>query len=275
MNERVLTAKEIRAFQRQIYRYYKFHRRDFPWRRTTDPYSILISEVMLQQTQVTRVQDKYLEFIKVFPDFETLARASRKEVLLVWQGLGYNRRALSLKKIAEKVVSQYGGELPKNVEGLSSFSGIGKSTAGAILAFAFNMQSVFIETNIRRVFIHEFFGGMEKVSDVEILPLVEATIDQKNPREWYWALMDFGSMLKREFENPNRKSAHYTKQPAFEGSGRRIRGLVIKKLLNDGSLSTDTLSKATGVSIDRLKDILKDLTDEGFLRQENGLFMIA
>ncbi len=110
------------------------------------------------------------------------------------------------------------------------------------------------------------------MSDVEILPLVEATIDQKNPREWYWALMILTSSLKREFENPCQE-----KRPLYKTtrSGRRIRGLVIKKLLNDGSLSTDTLSKAAGVSIDRLKDILKDLTDEGFLRQENGLFMIA
>jgi A/G-specific adenine glycosylase len=275
MNERVLTAKEIKVFQRQIYRYYKFHRRDFPWRRTADPYSILVSEVMLQQTQVKRVQGKYLEFIKTFPDFEALANASQKEVLLVWQGLGYNRRALLLKKIAEKVVSQHGGELPKNLEGLSSFSGIGKTTAGAILAFAFNMQSVFIETNIRRVFIHEFFGGMEKVSDIDILPLVEATIDQKNPREWYWALMDFGSMLKRGFENPNRKSTHYTKQPAFEGSDRRIRGLVIKKLLHDGNLSAEALSKATGVSLDYLQRILQDLADEGFISRKDGLFMIV
>ena len=262
-------------FSPLLINWYKHNARSLPWRGHSDPYAIWVSEMMLQQTPVKRVQEIYPGFIEKFPDFAALESAPVEDLLRAWQGLGYNRRALSLKKIAEKVVSQYGGELPKNVEGLSSFSGIGKSTAGAILAFAFNMQSVFIETNIRRVFIHEFFGGMEKVSDVEILPLVEATIDRENPREWYWALMDYGSMLKKEVENPNRRSAHYTRQPSFDGSDRRIRGLVIRTLLHDGNLSEETLSKATGVSMDRLKRILKDLADEGFLRQENGLFMIA
>ena len=275
MKERILTTEEVRSFQRQIYGYYRHHGRDFPWRRTIDPYNILVSEIMLQQTQVERVHDKYLEFIKTFPDFHTLAGASQKDVLVIWQGLGYNRRALALKRLAEDVVKLYGGVLPQDVKKLSSLSGIGKTTAGAILAFAFNVPFVFIETNIRRVFIHEFFRKEEEVKDTEILPLVEATIDRENPREWYWALMDYGSMLKRKVENPNRRSAHYSRQPSFAGSDRRIRGLVIRTLLHDGNLSEETLSKATGVSMDRLKRILKDLADEGFLRQENGFYKIA
>jgi A/G-specific adenine glycosylase len=275
MDERILTTKEIKAFQRQIYRYYKLHRRDFPWRRTTNPYNILVSEMMLQQTQVDRVHDKYLEFLKTFPDFESLSRAPQKDVLVMWQGLGYNRRALAVKKLAEDVVSRYDGRLPNDVQTLSSLSGIGKTTAGAILAFAFNIPSVFIETNIRRVFIHEFFSGEEEVKDAEILPLVEATIDRKNPREWYWALMDYGSMLKKEVENPNRRSAHYTRQPSFEGSDRRIRGLVIKTLLQDNALSTEALSEATGVSRDPLMQILSVLMDEGFICKEDGLYKIA
>ena len=275
MEERILTTKEIKSFQRQIYRYYKLHRRDFPWRRTTNPYNILVSEIMLQQTQVERVHDKYLEFIKTFPDFDALASASQKDVLAMWQGLGYNRRALALKKLAEDIVSQYDGMLPNDVQTLSSLSGIGKTTAGAILAFAFNIPSVFIETNIRRVFIHEFFSEEEEVKDAKILPLVEATIDRKNPREWYWALMDYGSMLKREVENPNRRSAHYTRQPSFAGSDRRIRGLVIKTLLKDNVLSAETLSEATSVSDDHLMRILAGLMDEGFICQENGLYKIV
>jgi len=275
MKERILTTKEIKSFQRQIYRYYKLHSRDFPWRRTTNPYNILVSEIMLQQTQVERVHDKYLEFIKAFPDFDALVRASQKDVLVMWQGLGYNRRALALKKLAEDIVSQYDGMLPNDVQTLSSLFGIGKTTAGAILAFAFNIPSVFIETNIRRVFIHEFFSEEEEVKDAKILPLVEATIDRKNPREWYWALMDYGSMLKREVENPNRRSAHYTRQPSFEGSDRRIRGLVIKTLLKDNALSAETLSEAASVSNDHLMRILAGLMDEGFICQENGLYKIA
>jgi A/G-specific adenine glycosylase len=275
MDERILTTKEIKSFQRQIYRYYKLHRRDFPWRRTTNPYNILVSEIMLQQTQVERVHDKYLEFIKTFPDFEALASTSQKDVLVMWQGLGYNRRALALRKLAEDIVSQYDGMLPNDVQTLSGLPGIGKTTAGAILAFAFNIPSVFIETNIRRVFIHEFFSEEEEVKDTKILPLVEATIDRKNPREWYWALMDCGSMLKREVENPNRRSAHYTRQPSFAGSDRRIRGLVIKTLLKDNVLSAETLSEATSVSNDHLMRILASLMDEGFICQENGLYKIV
>ena len=275
MKERILTTEEVRSFQRQIYGYYRHHGRDFPWRRTTDPYKILVSEIMLQQTQVERVHGKYLEFIKTFPDFYTLAEAPQKDVLVMWQGLGYNRRALALKKLAEDVVKLYGGVLPQDVKKLSSLSGIGKTTAGAILAFAFNVPSVFIETNIRRVFIHEFFSKEEEVRDTEILPLVEATIDWKNPREWYWALMDYGSLLKKEVENPNRRSAHYTKQPSFNGSDRRIRGLVIKKLLDESNLSVKALNESIGINLDHLERILRDLIDEGFIREENGFYKIA
>jgi A/G-specific adenine glycosylase len=275
MKERILTTKEIKEFQRQIYRYYKLHRRDLPWRRTANPYNIVVSEIMLQQTQVERVHDKYLEFIKTFPDFDTLARAPQKDVLIMWQGLGYNRRALALRKLSEDIVSQYDGRLPSDVQTLSSLSGIGKTTAGAILAFAFNIPSVFIETNIRRVFIHELFGEEEEVRDAKILPLVEATIDRKNPREWYWALMDYGSMLKREVENPNRRSAHYSRQPSFEGSDRRIRGIVIKKLLKENALSAETLSETTSVRRDRLMQILAGLIDEGFICEGNGLYKIV
>jgi A/G-specific adenine glycosylase len=275
MKERILTTKEKKAFQGKIYGHYRLHRRDFPWRRTTNPYNIVVSEIMLQQTQVERVHDKYLEFIRVFPDFDTLARASQKDVLALWQGLGYNRRALALKRLAENVVSIHGGTLPRDVEALSSLPGIGKTTAGEILAFAFNIPSVFIETNIRRVFIHEYFDGEDDVKDTEILPLVEATVDEENPREWYWALMDYGSMLKKNVENPNRRSAHYTRQTPFEGSDRRIRGLVVKRLLNDKTLSAEILVEETGVGLDHLKRILAGLVDEGFIREDNGLYKIT
>jgi A/G-specific adenine glycosylase len=169
----------------------------------------------------------------------------------------------------------HGGAIPHDVKALSSLPGIGKTTAGAILAFAFNIPSVFIETNIRRVFIHEFFDGEEDVKDAEILPLVEATVDGENPREWYWALMDYGSMLKRNVENPNRRSAHYTRQTPFEGSDRRIRGLVLKRLLNDTPLSAERLMEETGVSLNHLKRILAGLVGEGFLREDNGLYKIT
>lgn len=271
MKDRILTTKEIKAFQGQIYGYYRRHGRDLPWRRTTNPYHIVVSEIMLQQTQVERVYSKYLEFIHAFPDFESLAGASQKDVLALWQGLGYNRRALALKRLAENIVSMHGGALPQDVNALNSLPGIGKTTAGEILAFAFNTPTVFIETNIRRVFIHEFFDGEEDVKDIEILPLVEATVDGENPREWYWALMDYGSMLKKNVENPNRRSAHYTRQTPFEGSDRRIRGLVVKRLLNHMPLSAEILVEETGVGLDHLKRILAGLVNEGFICEDKGL----
>jgi len=275
MKGKILTTEEIRAFQRQIYEYYKHHGRDFPWRRTTDSYNILVSEIMLQQTQVERVHDKYLEFIKMFSNFNVLSEASQGDVLAMWQGLGYNRRALALKKLALEIVEVYGGVLPQDVNKLSSLPGIGKTTAGAILAFAFNMPSVFIETNIRRVFIHEFFRKKEDVKDGEIFPLVEATMDRENPREWYWALMDYGSMLKRKTENPNRRSAHYVRQPSFAGSDRQIRGLIIKKLLDESNLSVKDLNESIGINLDHLERILRGLIHEGFICEENGFYKIV
>ena len=275
MKGKILTTEEIRAFQRQIYEYYKHHGRDFPWRRITDPYNILVSEIMLQQTQVERVHDKYLEFIKMFSNFNVLAEASQGDVIAMWQGLGYNRRALALKKLALEIVEVYGGVLPQDVNKLSSLPGIGKTTAGAILAFAFNMPSVFIETNIRRVFIHEFFRKKEDVKDGEIFPLVEATMDRENPREWYWALMDYGSMLKRKTENPNRRSAHYVRQPSFAGSDRQVRGLIIKKLLDESNLSVKDLNESIGINLDHLGRILRGLIHEGFICEENGFYKIV
>ncbi len=274
MKERILTTKEIKAFQGQIYGYYRLHRRDFPWRRTTKPYNIVVSEVMLQQTQVERVHDKFLEFIHAYPDFDSLSKASQKDVLALWQGLGYNRRALALKRLAEEVISRYSGELPENPEGLCALPGIGKTTAGEILAFAFNIPSVFIETNIRRVFIHEFFDGEEDVKDTEILPLVEATVDEENPREWYWALMDYGSMLKKKVENPNRRSAHYTRQPPFQGSDRRIRGIILRTILRKASTTEEDLLKEIGADQGRLTGILKKMGEEGLIKERDGLYSI-
>lgn len=274
MKESILTTDEIMAFQRQIYSYYNLHRRDLPWRHTTNPYNIVVSEMMLQQTQVERVKEKYKEFIKAFPDFNALARASLKDVLAVWQGLGYNRRALAMKQLAEEVISSYGGEMPKDPEELCKLPGIGKATAGEILAFAFNIPTIFIETNIRRVYIHEFFDGEENVKDIIILPLVEATLDKENSREWYWALMDYGSMLKKKVENPNRRSAHYTKQSPFNGSDRRIRGIVLRTLLKKTYATEKELLREAVIDQSRLMGILGKMAEEGLIREKDGLYSI-
>jgi A/G-specific adenine glycosylase len=274
MKDVMLSTDEIRAFQEKIYDYYNLHRRDLPWRKTTDPYHIVVSEMMLQQTQVERVKDKYQEFLEAFPGFGALSKASLKDVLSVWQGLGYNKRALALKQCADEVISGFKGELPKNPDALCKLPGIGKATAGEILAFAFNIPTVFIETNIRRVYIHEFFGGEENVKDTKILPLVEATLDKENPREWYWALMDYGSMLKKKVENPNRRSAHYTRQSVFEGSDRKIRGIILRTILAKVSASEQDLLHETGVDRKRLTGILEKMAGEGLVKERDGLYSI-
>src|SRR5512135_3657963 len=205
---KALAPSAIRSFRKTIYAYYDKHGRHLPWRRTRDPYRILVSEIMLQQTQVERVIEKYKEFLAAFPDFPSLAKAPLAKLLRNWSGMGYNRRALSLKSLAQKVVVEHQGRLPSDREMLLALPGIGRYTAGAVIAFAFNKPVVFMDTNIRRVYIHEFFHDQGDILDDEIMPLLEQTMDAGDPRKWYNALMDYGAMLKREQVNPNRRSAH-------------------------------------------------------------------
>lgn len=231
----------IRAFKKRVRGYYRVHKRDFPWRRTRNPYCIFVSEVMLQQTQTDRVAPKYRSFIKRFPGFRALADAPLRDVLQEWQGLGYNRRAKFLKRAAEIIVAEHNGKLPCDERSLVALPGIGGNTAGSIRAFAFNEPSVFVETNIRTVFIHHFFARERVVDDAEICMLVEKTLDRKNPREWYFALMDYGVMIKKTIGNQNAKSKHYTKQSRFEGSDRQIRGAILRALSRHGPLTKKQL----------------------------------
>ncbi|MFA4823714.1 MAG: A/G-specific adenine glycosylase [Methanoregula sp.] len=260
------TVTGISEFQLMVLDYYHQHGRTMAWRNTTDPYNILVSEIMLQQTQVERVMIKYPEFLAAFPDFATLAQAPLANILAVWQGMGYNRRAISLQKCAQRVMNEFGGVIPADADTLATFPGIGRATASSICAFAFNMPVVFIETNIRRVFIHFFFSDAASVSDAEILPLVERAVYRDNPRIWYWALMDLGALLKKIVANPNRRSAHYTKQSPFEGSDRRIRGRIIALLLGTPHLTMHEIVAASREDPDRIFRIITTLENEGFIR---------
>jgi A/G-specific adenine glycosylase len=262
-------------FRQTIYRYYADHRREMPWRVSRDPYHIVVSEIMLQQTQVGRVLSKYEQFISTFPDFDSVSKAPLQEILKVWQGLGYNRRALALQKICRLVITEYGGVLPNSVETLQTFPGIGPATAGAICAFAFNQPTVFIETNIRRVFIHFFFPNKNGVRDKEILPLVGRTLDTRSPRTWYHALMDYGAMLKNEEHNPNRQSAHYNRQPPFRGSNREIRGLILKTLLEKPDLTETELVRSVAKSPERVQLIITQLIEESFLVRAGNRLKIS
>jgi len=262
-------------FRALIYRYYDQEGRSFPWRRTRDPYRILVSEFMLQQTQVERVLTRYETFLQAFPDFPTLAAASLTEVLTVWQGLGYNRRAKALRETARLIMGEEGGVLPQDPERLERFPGVGGATAGAVAAFAFGRPAVFLETNIRRVFIHFFFPPSEMVRDRDILPLAASTLDRRDPRRWYYALMDYGVMLKRAVANPNRRSAHYQRQSPFKGSDRQVRSGMLKALLAEPGLRSDEVMDRVGVERERGKRIIGELTREGFLEARGGKLRIA
>ena len=273
-NKEKLTRQDVASFQRIIRQYYRSHGRQLPWRETGDPYNILVSEFMLQQTQVERVIGKYGLFLEAFPDFSALAGAHLRDVLAAWQGLGYNRRAVALQRTAQKVTGELGGCLPDSVELLMDLPGIGKATAGALAAFAYGKPSVFIETNIRRVFIHFFFPDGNEIRDREILPLVEKTLDLRNVRDWYYALMDYGSMLKKLKGNPNRRSAHHHVQGTFEDSDRQIRGLILRALVTNGTLSVVELVTTVGKTADRVVKLADQLVEEGFLQRKGNALCI-
>lgn len=215
----------------KVQTFYKDNYRSMPWREHIDPYHIMVSELMLQQTQVGRVIPKFETFIQRFPTITVLAKAQQSEVLAAWSGLGYNRRAKFLHEAARVCVEKFKGSIPDTYDDLLTLPGIGPNTAGAILVYAYNQPIVFIETNIRSVFLHEFFPGKTDISDKQLMPLIEESLDSSNPREWYWALMDYGTYIKKNHPNPSRRSSHHVSQSPFEGSKRQIRGRIIKQLL--------------------------------------------
>jgi A/G-specific adenine glycosylase len=230
---------------------------------------------MLQQTQTGAVSEKFLKFIDLFPDFLSLSQASLEEVLKAWHGLGYNRRAVALKRIAEMIVNDYNGNLPDSVDELKLFPQIGPNTASSIVAFAFNKPTIFVETNIRRVYIYFFFPQNNNISDKEILPLVEKTLDKSNPREWYYALMDYGVMLKKTHPELNKKSARYRRQAPFKGSNRQIRGEILKLLLNKTSLDALEIGKILNINAEKIKEILNQLEKEGFIEKKENTIVIS
>ena len=188
--------------------------------------------------------------------------------------MGYNRRALALKALAQAVVSEHKGKLPSDPEVLIKLPGIGKYTAGAVSAFAFNKPVVFMDTNIRRVFIHEFLHDRRNIHDDELVPLVRQTLDTKNPRKWYNALMDYGSMLKKEQVNPNKRSAHYTRQSPFENSNRQVRGRIVKVLVKGPPLTAARIVKETGMDAERVRKNLEQLAREGFIVKKRDRYII-
>ncbi len=259
--------------------------RDLPWRNTYDPYAILLSEVMLQQTQVARVLNRWEEWLNVFPTLEDLAAAPLPPVLELWQGMGYNRRALNLKRCAERVVGEHNAMIPHDRKALLDLPGIGPSTAAGVRVFAFQEQDMYLETNVRAVFIHELFPGQDKIADKELIPLVEATCPRADMvRSWYYALLDYGAHLKKVLPNPSRRSRQYARQSKFEGSHRQKRAYVLRRLL-EMPLSIDDLNldlieheRQAGredPTKEELQSILDELSAEGFVEFQGDLWACA
>jgi A/G-specific adenine glycosylase len=265
-----------RQFITQIKTFYKKHgRHDLPWRQSTDPYAILVSEVMLQQTQVDRVIPKYVAFMNRFPDVATLAAAPLGAVLQHWQGLGYNRRAKMLHECAAAVRTNYQGRVPSIEAELRTLPGIGPYTAAAVLAFAYNIPTSLIETNVRTVYIHHFFPNQSPVTDSELWPHITATLDTSNPRDWYYALMDYGSHLKKTIGNVGRVSSAYTRQSQFVGSDRQIRGAILKVLVEHGTLSGKKLHQELATyEAERVTVQLRRLVNEGMVVQQRNSYAL-
>lgn len=257
-----MTAGQIKTFQKEILDYYRLNKRAMAWRDISNPYKIFISEMMLQQTQVERVKVKYAEFIKRFPNIKSVADADKNEVLKVWQGLGYNRRALFIQKACEKIVTDHKGIFPKDYLTTQNLPGIGPGTAGAICAFAYNTNVFFIETNIRTVLLYFFFKNEEKVSDKILLEALEkVTPKDVESRDWYYALYDYGTYLKktlgRKKTELHKQSKHYNKQSKFEGSFRQKRARVLRMILNG--------EKVKDMPKEELKDVMDSLRKDGLV----------
>lgn len=275
------------AFRKIVWAHYKKQgRHDLPWRpptlklrrdETLDMYRVLVSEIMLQQTQVDRVIPFYKNFIKQFPTAGKLAKATLSEVLVAWQGLGYNRRAKMLHQAAKQLS---GIQIPSYrtkhedmdtglVEELEKLPGVGSYTARAVAAFAYNQDVIVIETNIRTVIIHHFFPKKKKVSEKEIEKILVQVLPKGKSREWYSALMDYGASLKRSGVSYNTKSKTYTKQSKFDGSLREARGAILRELAR-GNASPVALINVLGTPRRaQVRTALRALWTEGLIEKSN------
>ena len=288
---------ELRVFVEFVAKKGRELYRDLPWRRTYDPYAIWISEVMLQQTQVSRVDGRWQRWLERFPTVDALAAAAPSDVLEEWQGLGYNRRALSVHRAAQ-AISEAGGVFPQDPKELVKLPGIGPATAAGIRAFAFNLHGVYLETNVRTVFLHELYPQAEGVPDSELVPLVELTCPasvataadaaatELTPRSWYYALLDYGAYLKKTIPNPSRRSKSHVKQSRFEGSHRQKRAELLRVLLahkDEGGAEFETLhQELCQIEVNAGREtldeqvtlgLLEELAKEGFCQKNDEYWL--
>jgi A/G-specific adenine glycosylase len=259
---------EVAPFCKKVLAYYrKYGRGQLPWRKTADPYRILVSEVMLQQTQVDRVIPFYKRFLQKFPDAKALAKAPLSEVLKEWSGLGYNRRGKFLREASAAIGRHHGGKVPSDYIALRALPGVGEYTAKAVRTFAFNEPEVMLETNIRTALIHELFPRGRKVNDERLTPVLSDALRYvESPCEWYWALMDYGTYIKKTHGNAARRSKVYTKQSAFEGSLRQVRGAILREL-TARSRTEKALAKKTSLALSRITLALTALERDGIIKK--------
>lgn len=268
--------EKFKKFQRTVKDFARRERRDFPWRKTRNPYRILVSEIMLQQTQTDRVVGYYREFLKRFPTLKALSTAPLADVIAAWQGLGYNRRARFLWQLARVVTRDHHGRLPRDAETLLLLPGIGSYTANAVCVFAYDTPLPMIETNIRVVFIRHFFSRRKTpIHDRELLPFVERTMDRRNPREWFYALMDYGSALKKDHRELNKRSAHYVRQARFIGSRRQLRGIILKHLVRHGTISAHEICAQSTFAMRDIRAALEALCRESMVKRAGQQYRLS
>ncbi len=282
MNISSMSDEVIRKFNQALFSWFRRHRREMAWRETFDPYHILVSEIMLQQTQVDRVREKYDQFLSLFPDVRALARASRAEVLRAWSGLGYNRRAAYLHECARVIVQKHDGVFPQTYEALTTLPGIGRSTAGALLAFAFGAETPMIDTNIRRILTRVFFPDTSpRPSDAELYRFAVSIIPKGKGREWNYAMLDVGATRCtarhhdptcpfQDLHGPVEDFVYKKPQSRFAGSRRSYRGKIIRSLVEEGSMTVRALALRIGLSYEETEDIVGDLLAERFVSRRGA-----
>lgn len=280
---------------RAIQRWYKRQGRTLPWRDISNPYRIFISEIMLQQTQVSRVLVKYPEFLRRFPTLGSLANAKRRDVVLAWQGMGYNNRAVRLHQFALAVTQNHRGKIPQNFDSLIALPGVGKYTANALLSSAFNKQLPIVDVNVQRV-LSRIFWRMKSTSEMrnakEIWKLAEGILPNKSAYDWNQALMDLGAMvctatspkcdicpvaklcssrtgMKRE------NAVRPKREPSLNGIPNRMyRGKIIqllRRLNGTGSIRADLLARAVYPTFSQknekwMKKLIADLEKDGLIQ---------
>lgn len=268
----VLDPVAVRELQQKIMDWWSINARDLPWRNDSTPYEVLVSEVMLQQTQANRVIPKYEEFLKEYPTLERLAVAETKQLLKVWSGLGYNRRALWLRDAAREIVRL--GAFPREVKTLRALKGIGEYTSRSILIFAFNDDIAAVDTNIRRVLIASHLAD-ETMSKTEVQRIAEVLLLRGRSRDWHNALMDYGAMVLTAGVTG---IAPLSRQPCFKGSSREIRGAIVRALTRTESMTANQLYSQMGLECDKsmMNSILQQLVSEGLVEiHVNGEFRIS